>query len=196
MEAEADFFSKVKRLVVKWIGTRKRLFSSFLTARCDFNNARTFYQSIFYSSTHICIFAPVHKLLDYARSLGFGPILLQWRPNMWDFSATFAFCIKANGLATFFIAPKNCIFWGTSFEPIKKVASLFAQKIQGFNRNPLYHCYTLTRTNESCRTYEWVVSHVWTSHVTHANVIWRVCRWFEVCTHIYTYTYVRLYIYI
>jgi len=26
------FFSKVKRLVASWIGTRKRLFSSFLTA--------------------------------------------------------------------------------------------------------------------------------------------------------------------
>ena len=62
---------------------------------------------------------------------------------MWDFSATFAFCIKANGLATLFIAPKSCIFWGASFEPIKNVASLFAQKLQGFNGNPLYHCYTL-----------------------------------------------------
>ena len=59
------------------------------------------------------------------------------------FSATFAFCIKANVLATFFIASKNCIFRGASFEPMKKVASLFAQKLQGFNGNPLYYCYTL-----------------------------------------------------
>ena len=62
---------------------------------------------------------------------------------MWDFSATFAFCMKANGLATFFIAPKNCIFWSAPFEPKKKVASLFAQKLQGFNGKALYHCYTL-----------------------------------------------------
>jgi len=50
--------------------------------------------------------------------------LLRWRPNMWDFSATFAFCIKANGLATFLIAPKNCIVWGASFEPIKVCCSM------------------------------------------------------------------------
>jgi len=62
---------------------------------------------------------------------------------MWDFAATFAFCIKANGLATFFIVPTNCIFWGAFFESIKKVARLFAQKLQGFNGNPLFHCYTL-----------------------------------------------------
>jgi len=89
------------------------------------------------------MFVPVHKLLlDYARTLGFGPILLRWRPNMRDFPATFAFCVKANGLATFFIVPKNCILWGAFFEPRKKVASLFAQKLQGFNGNPLYHYCT------------------------------------------------------
>ena len=38
---------------------------------------------------------------------------------MWGFSATFAFCIKAHGLAIFFSAPKKCIFPGASFEPIK-----------------------------------------------------------------------------
>ena len=50
---------------------------------------------------------------------------------MWDLSATFALCIKANGLATFFIPPKNCIFWGASFEPIKKwqVCSLKSYKV-------------------------------------------------------------------
>jgi len=56
---------------------------------------------------------------------------------MWDFPATFAFCTEANGLVTFFIAPKNCIFQGASFEPIQKVASLFAKKLQGFHGNPL-----------------------------------------------------------
>ena len=57
--------------------------------------------------TMICIFAPVHWLLEHARTLGFGPTLLRWRLNLWGFSATFAFCIKALGLATFFIVPEN-----------------------------------------------------------------------------------------
>jgi len=42
-------FSKVKRLVSEWIGTRKRLFSGFLTHGCDFRNARTFSRGIFHS---------------------------------------------------------------------------------------------------------------------------------------------------
>ena len=46
-------------------------------------------------------------------------------------------------LATFFIAPKNCIFAGTSFEPIKNLATLVPEKLQDFHGNPLYHCYTL-----------------------------------------------------
>jgi len=122
-------FSKVKRLVAKWIWTRKRLFSSFLTAQdCDLRNARnatTFSQGIFYSKTRVCILASIHKLLEYhdATTVGFGPALLRWRPNMWGFPATFAFCIKAHGLATFFIAPKNSIFGGASFEPLKNLAT-------------------------------------------------------------------------
>ena len=44
-------FSKVKRLVAKWVafGTRKRLFSSFFEAVCDFRNVGTFSQGILYS---------------------------------------------------------------------------------------------------------------------------------------------------
>ena len=45
------------------------------------------------------------------------------------FPPLLCFCIKANGLATFFIASKNCMLWGASFEPLKKVASAFAQKL-------------------------------------------------------------------
>jgi len=96
--------------------------------------------------THKPIFVPVHKLLNYARTLGFELLT----PNMWDFPATFAICIKVNGLATFFIAFKNCIFWGASFEPIKKVAGLFAQKLQGLHGNPLYHCYTMEYRTPLC----------------------------------------------
>ena len=55
----------------------------------------------------------------------------------------FALCIKVPRLATFFIAPKNCIFWGASFEPIKNLATLGTRKLQGFHGTPLYHCSTL-----------------------------------------------------
>ena len=136
-------FPRVKRLVAKWIGTRKRLISGFLTAWVWFWNARTFSQCIFYSWTNICIFAPDHELLEYARTLGFGLILLRWRPNLWGVSTTFAFCIKAHGLATFFIVPKNCTFWDASFEPIENLATSCAWKLQGFHGTPVYHCYTL-----------------------------------------------------
>jgi len=47
-------------------------------------------------------------------------------------------------LATFFIEPKNSVFWGsTSFELIKNLATLNPEKLQGFHGTPLYHCYTL-----------------------------------------------------
>ena len=29
--------------------------------------------------------------------------------------------------------------------------------------------------NESCHTYEWVMSHIWTSHVTHMNESYYIC---------------------
>ena len=75
--------------------------------------------------------------------MGFRPILLRRRRNLWGFSATFAFCVKAPRLATFFIAPKNCIFWCAPFEPIKNLATLGASELQGFHGTPLFHCYTL-----------------------------------------------------
>jgi len=55
--------------------------------------------------------------------------------------------LKAPRLATFFIAPKNCIFLGAFFQPIKKLPTLGAQKLQGFHGTPLYHCYTLQYIN-------------------------------------------------
>jgi len=55
----------------------------------------------------------------------------------------FAFCLKVPKLAKFFIAPKDCIFWGAPFEPIQNLATLGISKLQGFHRTPLYHCYTL-----------------------------------------------------
>jgi len=31
--------------------------------------------------------------------------------------------------------------------------------------------------NESCHTYEWVMSNIWISHVTHANASRHTCEW-------------------
>jgi len=36
---------------------------------------------------------------------------------------------------------------------------------------------SLARMNESCRTYEWVTSHVWMSHVTHTSKWCRTYEW-------------------
>jgi len=37
--------------------------------------------------------------------------------------------------------------------------------------------------NESCHTYEWVVSHIWTSHATHMDVSCHIYEW--VMSHIW-----------
>jgi len=44
------------------------------------------------------------------------------------------------------------------------------------------YMYTVTRASVSrvsCHTYEWVMSHIWASHVTHmsesCHVLWRIC---------------------
>ena len=53
-----------------------------------------------------------------------------------QFFHQFALCIKVPGLSTLFIAPKNCIFWGAVFEPIKNLATLGTWKLQGFHGTP------------------------------------------------------------
>jgi len=45
-------------------------------------------------------------------------------------------------LATFFIVHMNCIFWGTSFELIKNLATSNPETLQGFYGTALFHCYT------------------------------------------------------
>jgi len=45
----------------------------------------------------------------------------------------YAFWRHGIRLATFFIGSKNCIFQCTSFEPIKNLATLIPEKLQGFH---------------------------------------------------------------
>jgi len=78
------------------------------------------------------MFVPVHKLLlDYARTLGFGPILLRWRPNMRDFPATFAFCVNRTDLPLFLLYLRTAFFEAHLLSPEKKwqVCSLKSYKV-------------------------------------------------------------------
>ena len=93
------------------------------------------------------IFAHVHELLEYARTLGFERILVRGRPNLCGLSTTLHFVQKAPRFATLFIALKNCFFSGASFEPIKSLATLSTLKLQDFHGTPLYYCYTLIAAN-------------------------------------------------
>ena len=45
----------------------------------------------------------------------------------------------------------------------------FFDHIWSFIRAPWLIHMSYTHSRESCQTYEWVMSHVWTSHVTHIN---------------------------
>jgi len=44
--------------------------------------------------------------------------------------------------------------------------------------------------SESCHTYEWVMSHIWVSHVTHAS---ESCRTYESQTHLLRSSYMYIY---
>jgi len=43
----------------------------------------------------------------------------------------------------------------------------------------LWHMSHVTHGNESCHTYEWVMSHIWMSHVTHMNESCHTYEWVE-----------------
>ena len=72
----------------------------------------------------------------------------------------FVFCIKVLRFATFFIAPKNCIFWGTSFVPIKNLApgNFGYLEVTSFSWNP--HIPLLHPTS---------------SHHSYAFLLWLEC---------------------
>ena len=53
--------------------------------------------------------------------------------------------------------------------------------------DPTPPCKTcVTHMNESCHTCEWVMSHIWMSHVTHVNESCHACEWIT-----YTYAWVK-----
>jgi len=62
-----------------------------------------------------------------------------------------------NRLASFLIAPKNCIFWGASFELTKKPCNFVPQRVSRFSLTLLYHCYTIIYTCIHTHTQGWVI---------------------------------------
>ena len=70
----------------------------------------------------------------------FGPVTV----DSVEIFRHFAFWRHGSRLASFFIVPQNCIFWGATFELIKNLATLVPEKLQGFYETLLYHCYTLS----------------------------------------------------
>jgi len=69
----------------------------------------------------------------------FGPVTV----DSVEIFRHFAFWRHGTRLASFFIVPKNCMFWGATFELIKNLAISVPEKSQGFYETLLYHCYTL-----------------------------------------------------
>jgi len=91
----------------------------------------------------------------------------------------FAFWRHRTRLVSFLIEPKNCIFWGATFELIKNLATLVPEKLQGFYETLLYHCYTLASDVSVLyifKVYKWVMRHVtyeWVmSHMDDLSHMW------------------------
>jgi len=90
---------------------------------------------------HIC---PCSRagLLEHARKFasgpGFRPILGLVTVDSMEVFRHFAFLRHGFKLTTFFIAPKNCIFWGgASLEVIKKFGNFESRKVTRFSWTPL-----------------------------------------------------------
>jgi len=90
---------------------------------------------------HVC---PCSWALGICKNIGIRTYFGSVRAEFVGVFRHFVFCIKVPKLTTFFIASKNCIFWGTSFEPISNLNFEY-RKVTRFSWNPpLYHCYTQT----------------------------------------------------
>jgi len=100
----------------------------------------------------------------------------------------FAFCSLGNRPASFFIVPKDCLFWGASFELIINLATVFPKKLQCFLWTFLYHCYTLILASLPLTT---------RLHLTSVEIAkWEIGIWKAYYgTYVYMYTYIYIYMY-
>jgi len=130
---------------------------------------------------HVCIIARDHGLLEHSKIFRFEPILGRWRSILWGGFHHIAFLRHGSKLAMFFVASMNSIFWDASFVLIKNQATLDPEKLQGFYRTLLYHCYTLS--TEYVWVYKWYESG--TSVMIRTTVMvwviycWQVSEWYD-----------------
>ena len=131
-------FSKVNLIVAKWTGTWKRLFSSFLPHGWEFRKAGpgNFPKTCFTPShkptnAHLPLFIGSWNMQEHLDSdqfwFGDGRICRVFPPLCVLYKSTqtchLFYCTR----------PKNCIFGGTCFEPIKNLTILCAVKLQVAN---------------------------------------------------------------
>jgi len=103
------------------------------------------------------------------RFCGIFFIFKWWQSILWN---PFSFWRHAIRLATFFIGSKNCIFQGASFEPMKTLATLIPEMLQGFHGTPLYHWYTLAYHYQMCQNTKWLVLLCHDIWCTYYSTIW------------------------
>jgi len=114
------------------------------------------------------------------------------------FSCHFAFWRHVPRLATFSIVPKNCIFWGASFEPIQNLTTLVYQKVTRFLGEPPIPLLHPSRTFSKvcCITVHFRESDLFTYDMTHLYVTWLMYMWHDSCICDMTYLYVTWLIYV
>jgi len=108
-------FPDLKRLFLKWIGTRKRLFSEFSFFSPYLCGSKNFFpRHILLVKLSMHIWSCSWALRIYKKiwiQTCFGPVTV----DSVEVSNHFAFWRHRFKLATVFSAPKNCTFWGASF---------------------------------------------------------------------------------
>ena len=87
---------------------------------------------------HIC---PCSRALEICKNIGIRTYFGSVTAEIMGGFCHFANCSLGNRLASFFIVPENCIFWGASFELIKPLATLLPKRLQGFHGTLVYHCF-------------------------------------------------------
>jgi hypothetical protein len=119
-------FSEVKRLVEKWMGTRERYFRRKMENLPHCVGYLKIRKFVFYPYNHVSIFAPVHGLLERARTFGFElivgleglnllwgygfwPILCWWRSILWRFPDILCFGDTESSLQSFSLHIRTAI---------------------------------------------------------------------------------------
>jgi len=103
-------FPEVKRLVAKWIGTRKRLFSGFFAARVRFLRRRNFFPWHILPINpymHIC---PCSWALGICKNIGVHTYFIWLRSNLWGVFATLRFGATDLNLPVFLLNLRTTFF--------------------------------------------------------------------------------------